>query len=113
MLSILMTIWSAFVGSKILRIAVVLGLTFIAGVYSGNTLTVKYYKWKEIAALNEKIKKNEELIKWQNTEIANLQKSGLQLQDDLESLKQNAEQDTNANNPSLSVDGVRRLNKIR
>ena len=88
--------------SKIGRIAVISATTFFLGLWTGNSLTVKYYKAGEIAALNEQIKYATEL-----------RDKELKLEEDLENALEEASKSPTANNVGLPADSVRRLNQIR
>lgn len=103
----------SFLTSKIGRIAVISATTFFLGLWTGNSLTVKYYKAGEIAALNEQIKRNKKVIEAQTKYATELRDKELKLEEDLENALEEASKSPTANNVGLPADSVRRLNQIR
>ena len=103
----------SFLTSKIGRIVAILGTGFLVGLWTGNSLTVKYYKAGEIAALNEQIKRNKKVIEAQTKYASELRDKELQLEEELENALEEARKSPTAGNVGLPSDSVRRLNKVR
>ncbi len=99
--------------SKVGRAAIIVGLSFLAGIWTGNSYTVKYYKAKEIAALNKQIEHNKKVIEAQTKLVTEIRDRELNLEKELEEALENARNSPTAGNIVLPIDSVRRLDKIR
>ena len=91
-------------------LAILVG-AFALGTYTGNTLAIKYYKAKEVAALNAQIAHNEKVIVWSRKEIQKLHDEELRLEELVRTLNEEANTDPDRDKPSINLDGVRRLNR--
>ena len=103
----------SFATSRVGSLLSVSLLSVLLGLYLGNSWTVKYYKSKEIAALNEQIKHNKKVIEAQTKYVSEIRDRELKLEEELEKALEEATNSPTAGNISLPVDSVRRLNKIR
>lgn len=107
----ILTLLGSLITSRLSRMLVISGLTFVAGTYTGSTLAIKYYKAKEVAALNAQIAHNSKVIVWSRKEIVRLTDEEERLEALVEELNDAANKSPNADRPSLDLDGVRRLNR--
>lgn len=99
--------------SKLGIYGVIALVLFGSGVASGHSWTKKYYKAKEIAALEERIAHNKKVIEYQTKYVTEVLEREKKLEVLVEELSDEASKDPTANRPSISLDGVRRLNKVR
>lgn len=94
------------------RVALFL-LPFLGGLFLGYEVTSFWYKKNTLYAIERQIELNEKTIKWSRERITELLEKEQKLQEKVNQLEQEAANDPNAARPSLSIDGVRRLNQIR
>lgn len=100
-------------GIKRLLYALAIASIFSSGVYLGHSYTKKYYKQKEIAALVERLEHNKKVITYQTEYVTKQLEKEKELEAQIEELQDAADNSPTANRPSLSIDSVQRLNKIR
>ena len=103
----------SFATSRIGSLVSVSLLSLVLGLYLGNGWTVKYYKAKEIAELQNQIEHNKKVIAAQTKYVTEIRERELNLEDELEKALEEAASSPTAGNVSLPVDSVRRLNKVR
>ena len=101
----------AMLKSSIVQTVAISGMMFALGVYTGSSLAIKYYKIKEVAALNAQIAHNERVILWSRKEITKLLDEEQKLEELVRTLNEEADKDPDRDKPSINIDGVRRLNK--
>jgi predicted Holliday junction resolvase-like endonuclease len=111
-MTLLYTLLSFFT-SRLGQIVGVSVISMILGLYVGNSWTITYYKAKEIAALNNQIKRNKKVIEAQTKYVSEIRDRELKLEEELETALEEARNSPTANNISLPADSVQRLNKIR